>query len=434
VVQTTLEARYRGALFGLAVGDALGTTLESVKVDEQTPKVTDIVGGGKYSLLAGQWTDDTSMMLCLATSIIECKGFDPKDQLRRYNLWYKEGNYSSNGQCFDIGITSRMALEKFVSGGEQESYPASTAKDARAGNGSLMRLAPVPLYYRKAPLLAMQRTAESSLTTHGAAVCVESCKYFTGLLLGAMEGASKEELLSPFFLPSSLKSLDPNYWEHHPFSPEVEAVVKGSYKSKNPPEIQGSGYVVGALESVLWAFYHTENFVDGLLKIVNIGNDADTTGAIYGQLAGCFYGVDQIPSHWKTKVTYSPLFQIIADELLAASEHITPDIGTYTYDSVSISSSYQQNIECLRLLETSFKPILRKILPGPHTYKTIEAFKQDCTTLESEYQEKAPSCECKAPLLADFKLRLDDEGTKLHRKLSRPANPFAKGFPPKVAS
>ena len=103
-----LRDRYRGALLGLAVGDALGTTLEFKRPGSFAP-ITDMVGGGPFGLKPGQWTDDTSMALCLAESLVECRGFDPVDQLRRYCRWYREGHLSSTGRCFDIGNTTRAA-------------------------------------------------------------------------------------------------------------------------------------------------------------------------------------------------------------------------------------------------------------------------------------------------------------------------------------
>jgi hypothetical protein len=139
--------RYRGALLGLACGDALGTTLEFESSGTFKP-VTDIVGGGPFGLKPGEWTDDTTMALCLAENLIECNGFDPADQMTRYLRWYREGNLSSNGRCFDIGNTTRDALTRFERTGEP--YSGSTDKYS-AGNRSIMRLAPVPLFFPRPP-------------------------------------------------------------------------------------------------------------------------------------------------------------------------------------------------------------------------------------------------------------------------------------------
>ncbi|MDF1554076.1 MAG: ADP-ribosylglycohydrolase family protein, partial [Deferrisomatales bacterium] len=175
--------RFHGALLGLAVGDALGTTVE-FQVPGTFEPVTDLVGGGPFHLAPGQWTDDTSMALCLAESLAERGGFDPADQMRRYLRWYREGVWSSTGKCFDIGTATRGALERFERTGEPYS---GTDPDAK-GNGSLMRLAPVPLFFAADPARAIEFSGESSRTTHGAAVCVDACRYLGALIVGAVNG------------------------------------------------------------------------------------------------------------------------------------------------------------------------------------------------------------------------------------------------------
>jgi hypothetical protein len=207
VQQLMLCDRYRGALLGLAVGDALGTTLE-FKAPGTFKPITDMIGGGPFDLKPGQWTDDTSMALCLAESLIEKHGFDPKDQMDRYCRWWKEGYLSSTGTCFDIGVTVRKSLESYLRTGEPF---AGSTDPFTAGNGSLMRLAPVPLAFRANFGLAIHNAGESSRTTHGAQSAVDACRNFAGLLLGALGKRSKEEILSAFFCLGP----DPDYWQRH---------------------------------------------------------------------------------------------------------------------------------------------------------------------------------------------------------------------------
>ena len=283
--------RYRGALLGLATGDALGTTLEFSAPGSFTP-ITDIVGGGPFLLKPAQWTDDTSMALCLAESLIECRGFDPVDQLQRYVRWWRKGHLSSTGICFDIGMTTSTALRRFEK--TREAYCGSSCSSA-AGNGSIMRLAPVPLFYASNPQQAIEKSAESSRTTHGATTAVDACRYLGALIVGAINGATKEELLSERYSPVV------SYWQKHPLVSDVDEVAAGSFKHREPPQIQGSGYVVSSLEAALWAFHKTNSFQDGALLAVNLGDDADTTGAVYGQLAGAYYGEKGIPDEWLTK-------------------------------------------------------------------------------------------------------------------------------------
>lgn len=298
--------RYRGSLMGLAAGDALGTTLEFKEPGSFTP-ITDMTGRGPFGLAPGMWTDDTSMALCLAESLIECQGLDPVDQLARYLRWYREGHLSSTGNCFDIGSTVRAALERFEK--TREPYCGST--DPRsAGNGSIMRLAPVPLFYADKPGEAIQKSGESSRTTHGAAEAVDACRYFGALIVGVVMGFSKEELLAEYFSPV------PGLWDATPLHPSIAEIAAGSFRKKNPPLIQGSGYVVRSLEAALWAFYMTESFRDGALMAVNLGDDADTTGAVYGQLAGAFYGEKGIPEDWRNKIFNRELIEKYASTLL----------------------------------------------------------------------------------------------------------------------
>jgi len=299
--------RYLGCLLGLAAGDALGTTLEFKSPGTFEP-ITDMVGGGPFQLEAGLWTDDTSMALCLAESLIERGGFDARDQMERYVRWWREGHLSPTGHCFDIGGTVSTALGKFLSYGDP--YAASTHPHS-AGNGSLMRLAPVPMYYAADPGQAIERSAESSRTTHGAPTCIDACRYMGALIVGALTGASKDELLSERYVPPGTDGV----WEREPLCEEIDAIAAGSFKEKDPPDIRGKGYVVDSLEAALWAFHHSDSFEDGALAAVNLGDDADTTGAVYGQLAGAFYGVSRIPERWLVKLAMRALIEEYAVRL-----------------------------------------------------------------------------------------------------------------------
>ncbi|MDX1944025.1 MAG: ADP-ribosylglycohydrolase family protein [Pirellulaceae bacterium] len=303
-------SRYRGSLLGMACGDAVGTTVEFSPPGSFEP-VTDMVGGGPFRLRPGQWTDDTSMALCLADSLLAKRGFDPVDQLERYCRWWREGYRSVNGRCFDIGGTVSGALSRFLK--SREPYCGST--DSRsAGNGSLMRLAPVPLYFARDPAAAIERAGESSRTTHGAITCIDACRYFAGLIVGALAGRTKDELLAPRFAPL------PGYWSQHPLCPEIDAIAAGSFKVRQPPEIAGTGFVVRSLEAALWALHHGRDFESGCLLAVNLGDDADTTAAIFGQLAGAIYGDVGIPDRWRQRLAQAREIEQLADDLLAAAE------------------------------------------------------------------------------------------------------------------
>lgn len=299
--------RYRGSLLGLAVGDAVGTTLEFKPPGTFTP-IKDMVGGGPFQLKPGEWTDDTSMALCLAETLIEKQGFDPVHQLQKYLQWYRQGHLSSTGRCFDIGGTVQQALRRFEDTGEPF---CGSIDPLSAGNGSIMRLAPVPLFYAADFEDAIAKAKDSSRTTHGAATAVDACRYLAALIVGAINGISKEELLESRY--SSIS----NYWENNPLVEEIDEIATGSFKHRQPPEIKGTGYVVKSLEAALWAFYHSNSFAEGCLLAVNLGDDADTTGAVYGQLAGAFYGEEGIPKSWREKLAKHDLIVSMAEQIFA---------------------------------------------------------------------------------------------------------------------
>jgi len=298
-------SRFHGALLGLAAGDALGTTLEFKQPGTFEP-IEDMVGGGPHTLEPGQWTDDTSMALCLAASLVEIGRFDPKDQMERYVRWWHEGYMSSSGTFFDIGGTVSTALTTFKHTGDPFSGPTDPQS---AGNGSLMRLAPVPMFYAADARKAISRAADSSRTTHGTAEAVDACRYFAGLIIGALQGCSKDDLLSENFSPVPL------LWRTESLVPAVADIAAGSFKEKEPPEIRGGGYVVHSLEAALWAFNKGLDFRSGALLAVNLGDDADTTGAVYGQIAGAYYGEEDIPIEWREKLALLDVLHDLANGL-----------------------------------------------------------------------------------------------------------------------
>jgi ADP-ribosyl-[dinitrogen reductase] hydrolase len=306
------RSRYRGAMLGHASGDALGTTLEFRSPGTFEP-IDDIVGGGPFGLKAGEWTDDTTMALCLAESLIECNGFDPVHQLQTYCRWLNDGHLSVKGRCFDIGFTTRAALDRFARTGQ--SYCGSTSESA-SGNGSIMRLAPVPLYFANDRELAVRMAGESSRTTHGSVQCVDACRLMAAIIVGALDGRPKAEILAE------------GYWKSlgidGRLDAKIEKIAEGYYKAKEPPLIKGSGYVVQSLEAALWAFHKTSNFAEGALLAVNLGDDADTTGAVYGQIAGAFYGEEGIISTWREKLAMRELIERRADELYASAQGHAP--------------------------------------------------------------------------------------------------------------
>ncbi|HTA64663.1 MAG TPA: ADP-ribosylglycohydrolase family protein [Xanthomonadaceae bacterium] len=280
----SLLERYQGCLLGLACGDAVGTTVEFQPRGSFAP-LTDMVGGGPFKLAPGQWTDDTSMALCLAESLLHCDGFDPRDQMNRYVNWWQWGYLSSTGECFDIGMTTQGALQRYLVTGN----PYSGASHPNtAGNGSLMRLAPVVLFYYPDYQEIDRSARDSSRTTHGAPEAVECCALFANVLARTLTGEPKEALL---------RTADVSLSERR-----VIDLADGNYAQKQREDIVGTGYSVASLETALWCFQRTDSFEDAILTAANLGDDADTTAAITGQIAGAYYGAGVIPQAWLHKL------------------------------------------------------------------------------------------------------------------------------------
>jgi ADP-ribosyl-[dinitrogen reductase] hydrolase len=245
------------------------------------------------------------MALCLGASLLE-HGFDLHDQIDRYLQWHDEGYMSSTGKCFDIGGTTSDALERYRRTGNPK---AGSSKPDSAGNGSIMRLAPVVIYAQDTPELALKYALEQSKTTHRAPECLLACHLLAQALIRALRGQTKEGVLAVM--------------QHdQPQLAALAAIAQGQYKSKTADQIKGTGYVVQSLEAAFWCFWQTDNFKDCVLLAANLGDDADTTAAIAGQLAGAFYGASGIPSHWLQKLTMKEEIGQMAELLARPSSKV----------------------------------------------------------------------------------------------------------------
>lgn len=289
-----MNNRKTGALIGLAIGDAVGATLE-FQYRDMHPPVEDMVGGGVHDLKPGQWTDDTSMALCLGYSLKE-KGFDVEDQLDRYLKWYEKGYCSSKNHCFDIGITTKFALINY----KRTHDTIAEYSTHSAGNGALMRLAPIPIYYNcpeydlESIKDLLDKTRLSSMATHNNEISEDACAYFSLLLNRTFNGLNKEQIID---LPEDMISI----LDFH--SEEIKQIaIDKSFLFQHRDEIKSSGFVIHSLNAALWAFYTTDNFKDAILKATNLADDSDTVAAICGMIAGAYYGLDGIPEEWIKKL------------------------------------------------------------------------------------------------------------------------------------
>ncbi|CAF4022697.1 unnamed protein product [Rotaria sp. Silwood2] len=319
--------RIKGSMFGLILGDALGAHVEFRPHSYLLANpVRDLECGGTWGLEKGQFTDDGSMTICLANSLIARRRFVPYDQLVRYKWWFRHGYMSSTGTCFDIGKSTQTALCEFENRQKEfaqkhgipldeidflsdkqllEKFPVYCSLDGAAGNGVLMRLAPVPLFFYQNPQAAVNLSGISGRITHGDKKAYDACRYYGALIVATMHNTDKDQLLSEEFYLCKIKK----WFTNDPLEPEIENVAKGSFKKEKgyAAGIRGIGYVVNSLEAALWAFWSTQSFEEGVLAAVNLGDDTDTTAAIYGQLAGAYYGYDKLPQGWINSV-YSKRF------------------------------------------------------------------------------------------------------------------------------
>lgn len=285
----TLQDRFLGSLIGLATGDALGAPVEFKKRGE-FPFVTMMAAGGPFDLKKGQWTDDTSLALCLGKSLIEKKGFDPYDQAQKYLSWFREGYMSCTGNCFDIGNTTKATLITFEE--TKEVYTGDV--NLKASNGSLMRLAPVALFFHGNMEKVKEFSRLSSKVTHMPQECVETCGELGEYIEGALNGLSKKEI----FKNSKIDF------------------------SKTYEELNGEGLAITCLEAAMWCFYHTENFNDAIIKAVNIGDDTDTTAAVCGQVAGAYYGISGIKKEFLDDLWDKNIIEEVALDLYKINQGI----------------------------------------------------------------------------------------------------------------
>lgn len=296
----SLRDRAVGALLGLAVGDAVGTTLEFSEKPTYA-KLNDMVGGGPFGLEAGQWTDDTAMALALSDSLIAFPDLDAEDLMKRFVAWHDEGVYSCTGECFDIGITTSSALRRFQ---ETGSRLAGSTSPQTAGNGALMRLAPVAIRHLGNPEMLVRVAKTQTMTTHGAPEAIEASIFFAQVLADAIHGAHPCEVFAS-------RASD--------YSAKVHAIARGEYRGRHRTAIRGTGYVIQSLEAAMWAVSRTTSFRSAILLAANLGEDADTTAAIAGQIAGAIYGASGIPTEWLGRLAWRDIIQTKAQTMFDAS-------------------------------------------------------------------------------------------------------------------
>ncbi len=288
----------KSALFGVAVGDALGVPVEFESRDDISRQpVTGMTGFGTYDLPPGTWSDDSSLTFCLAEALTQ--GFDVNAIGRSFVRWYHEGLWTAHGEVFDVGNTTRTAIERLARG--MQADRAGSDDEASNGNGSLMRILPLLFYLSDRPVTErFEMTRQVSSVTHRHIRSVISCFYYLEFARQILEGRDKSEIYRDLqkvvFGHLSALLIDP---------PEIvvfDRLLKHDISRLPEEEIHSSGYVIHTLEAAVWCLLTTGSYREAVLRAVNLGRDTDTTAAVTGGLAGLLYGYDGIPAKWITHI------------------------------------------------------------------------------------------------------------------------------------
>jgi ADP-ribosyl-[dinitrogen reductase] hydrolase len=296
--------RMMGSFVGAIVGDALGSAYEfEARGNYHASREME---QNVFGLPAGSFTDDSSMLLCLAASLAETGKFDPVDQMQRYAKWRFEGYMSSSRErgCFDVGRTTDQAIRKFAKGNKEPYWGLDGEFDS--GNGGIMRLCPVPIFFHANVESAAHHSALSSKVTHASPVCIDAAAAMGEMIARLLDGCDKR---SATILPANDASIHA----------AVRAIREGVYLTKSVSDIKTTGYVIDTLESALWAFHTTNSFEDGMMLLAQLGGDVDTVCCVYGQIAGAFYGFANIPRRWVESLREKELVFGVADALLRAT-------------------------------------------------------------------------------------------------------------------
>ena len=271
---------YYGSILGLALGDALGTRSQGLKPGE-FEFLNEPSGGGAFRLEAGEWTDETATSMCLAESILDKHCFNEADYKARLRAWHEEGYWSCRDFCYGLGEGNR----RFI----QSSDEVALGPDYD-GPETLVCTAPIALYF----INDVERVCVESramVTALGASEEAQQCCCVLAMMIvSALTGEDKEKLLQ--------SSKGSEKYFHRPFSTRLNAILEGAYKGKPGFNIDTGGSACNAFEAALWGFASTGNFKEGALRVANLGGAAESAGAIYGQLAGAYYGWNGIPENW----------------------------------------------------------------------------------------------------------------------------------------
>ena len=312
-----MKDRMLGGLWGAVVGDALGVPVEfqGREVRKNYP-VADMRGYGTYDQPPGTWSDDSSLLLCTTESLID--GFDTARMGELFVRWMKDRYWTPHGVVFDIGNSTRSSIQRMMNGTAPEAAGGDSEYDN--GNGSLMRILPVAIYFeRSSPSAVISSAHKASALTHRHYMAQAACAFYCIMVKALLEGANLHGAyeLTAYVVQSYYDRL--SFSSRQPFS-HFSRLFSGNIADLPEDEIESGGYVVHTLEAGIWCLLNSSSYEEAVLKAVNLGGDTDTTATVAGGLAGVHYGYDAIPEEWLRRIArrndIQKLFERFIDTVL----------------------------------------------------------------------------------------------------------------------
>ncbi|HPF41231.1 MAG TPA: ADP-ribosylglycohydrolase family protein [Phycisphaerae bacterium] len=286
------SARILSALLGHAVGDALGVPVEfALRAERLRDPVTEMRGFGTHHQPPGTWSDDTSLTLCTAEAL--CDGFDLARIGALFSKWYFDNHWTPHGKVFDVGITTRDAIVNLKNGVQPTlAGPNDTYNN---GNGSLMRILPIAIYFAHDSAERRRECAMmASCLTHGHIRSQLACAFYSEVAARLLRDEDYAEALSATQRMFRAIIDERHLEEAISFHPILDADLP----DHDPGEISGSGYVLHCLRASLWCVARSQSYEEATLMAVNLGDDTDTTAAVTGGLAALKFGADSVPQRW----------------------------------------------------------------------------------------------------------------------------------------
>jgi len=330
------EDQFLGMFIGFITGDALGSALEFSDRDSVN-LITEMEKNYLYDYPVGSWTEKTSELLCMIESFKERHEFMYEDFLMKFHNFITTGYHSPNDKVFEVNYfikTTGIKIGNCLK--HRKTLPLSLNPCDYHQNDyqPLLRIAPIVARYYEQPTTCLQHVKVACQLTHISTLCVDACRFFASLMIGAFMGVNKDILVSDRFNVMDLTTYGTLKYDRlnqeyigqctdtevimdneniccqssnkntfiRSLYPAIQKIQKGRYKHKQRAEIISDDLMINTLEAVLWSFNQSNSFEEGCVVAVNLGLNSSAIGAIYGQLAGIYYGYQQIPDRWVTKL------------------------------------------------------------------------------------------------------------------------------------